>query len=161
MGKIRTFAWSGPHLRKHLERLARACLPEDERMLVGLVLRHDRNLPGPLPAPFSLVGKTSRWPGTRGHRATVWVAHHHTLSPLAAALDQAHHCGAEDPFFWNPSRDGKQFARLATSEYEGVVWATLPEDDNAREPSLLAAGFTLDRAEAPGWLEVNSAWKLP
>lgn len=75
-------------------------------MLVGLVLRQDRNLPGPLPAPFSQVGKTSRWPGTRGHRATVWVARHGALAPLSAALEEAHRCGAEDPFFWIPSLGG-------------------------------------------------------
>lgn len=160
MAKVRTFAWSGPHLKKHLERLIHACVPDDAHAMLGLVLRQDGGAPGPLPAPFHLVGKTSRWPGTRGPRATVWIARRSDCSSFISAIEQARACGAEDPFLWIPSKDHKPFARLATSEHDGTAWTTLPEAEDDREDTLLAEGFSLDRPEVPAWLEVNTAWKI-
>jgi hypothetical protein len=159
MAKIRTFAWSGAHLKKHLERLVRACVPDDGAVLLGVALRQERGV-GPLPGPFQAAGKASRWPGSRGARGTIWIARRSDCSSVAQALDLARHHGAEDPFFWLPSRDGKQFARLATSDHDGTAWTTLPEDEDHREGALLAEGFSLDRPEAPAWLEVNAAWRL-
>ena len=160
MARIRTFTWSGPHLSKHLDRLIRACVPDDDRVLLGVALPQEWGS-GPLPAPFHPVGKASRWPGTRGTRATIWIAPQGDRNAIPRTLDLARSHGATDPFFWLPSRDGKQYARLATSERDGTAWATLPEEEDHREDDLLTEGFSLDRPEAPAWLEVSSSWVLP
>ncbi|MCS6902112.1 MAG: hypothetical protein NZX77_20400 [Polyangiaceae bacterium] len=160
MARIRTFVWSGPHLLKRLDRLILACVPDDERVLLGVALRHEQGS-GPLPTPFHPVGTSSRWPGTRGTRATIWITRVGERSSLPRTLELARRHGARDPFFWLPSKDGKSYARLATSEHNGTAWTTLPEEENYREGALLAEGFSLACAEAPTWLEVQTSWKIP